>query len=443
MRTLHGFTILTLATLAACGGGSQDAATPPAQAAPTPSIALAATSTSVTRNGSAILVRPTLTGVTGPVTWSLTPAAANDLSDFNNNLVATYFPSSATPDKVTITATAGGVSQSIQIDVKPAPALVPYVDLPAVWTKKPNSIGDEITSGGPVASAGDAAGNLYLSYAPPVSEIKKVATDGTITTFARVDNPGSLSVGPDGNLYVVDALGAAAYAIRKISPDGALSTLTRTAPYDPAKGTLDGASGTASAASLSIVAAPGGVLYATDRTRVRRIAADGSWSTVAGGGCEVPDWTGPNCGNPIDGHAGDARFRDAGNIVVDASGNLYLNDVTLVRKVTPAGDVSTLAGSPTSLDADSFAVEVDGTGKNAHFGPGYGLAIDPAGNLYRLDRGDAVLRKITPSGVASTVVRSMFFWPVNSQNTVISIYAGIPGTVVLQSSAALIKAAVN
>jgi hypothetical protein len=71
------------------------------------------------RKGAAVEIRTTLTGLTGPVTWSVAPGASGTLTDFSDNLIASYLPISSTPDaaseKVTITASAGGVSQSIQL----------------------------------------------------------------------------------------------------------------------------------------------------------------------------------------------------------------------------------------------------------------------------------------------------------------------------------------
>jgi sugar lactone lactonase YvrE len=398
------------------------------------------------RNGAAVEIRTTLTGLTGPVTWSLAPAASGRLSDFPDNLMASYLPISSTPDaaaeKVTITASAGGVSQSIQLDLKPSPQPVPYLDLPKVWTYGPlTDVGYRLTGGSPVASAADQSGNLYLAYSAPVSEIKKVGTDGSITTFAQVDNPGSLAFGPDGVLYVVDRVGALTYAIRRITPDGTMSTLTQTAPFDTAKGTIDGPSGVATAFSLSIVVSPAGAIYATDGSRVRKIAPDGSFSTFAGGGCEVSDGPAPRCGGTVNGRGTEARFTSATSIVIDAAGNLYVSDSSLIRKITPAGDVSIFAGGPAS---NTYIGDIDGTGSAARFGNTGPMTIDAAGNLYKLSVYSPMLRKITPSGVVSTVAADVnMFYAMRPENNIVSLYAGIPGVVVLQSSAALIKVAVD
>jgi hypothetical protein len=394
-------------------------------------------------NGAAIEIRATLNGLKGPVTWSLGPGASGTLIDLPDNLVASYIPtitsaSEAVSKKVTIKASAGGVSQSIELDVKPSPQAVTYLDLPKVWRQ---IFGDFYgITGNPVASAADQSGNLYLAYAA-LSEIKKVGTDGSITTFAKVGGPTSLAFGPNGVLYVVDRVvsqNVVTLAIRLIAPDGKMSTLTETAPFDYAKGTIDGPPGVATALDLSIVVSPDGTIYATDRSRVRKIAPDGSFSTFAGGGCEVVAGPAPACNSQngvVNGRGTEARFTSPTDIVHDAAGNLYVNDGALIRKITPAGDVSILAGG----SRNTIIQGVDGTGSAAGFRGSSPMAIDPAGNLY-LGTLSPMLRKVTPSGVVSTVATGVGgFYPVTPEDRIVSLYAGTPGIVVLQSSRALIK----
>jgi sugar lactone lactonase YvrE len=378
----------------------------------------------------------------------MTPAESGTLSAVLNNLVATFSPGpNASSDKVTITATAGGVSQSIQLDIKSSPQAVPYLDLPQVWTRGPlTDVGFNLTGGYPVASAADQSGNLYLAYTAPVSEIKKVGTDRSITTFAHVGDPRSLAFGPNGILYVVDATGPMTYAIRRIAPDGTMSTLTQTAPFDPAKGTIDGPSGVATTVSLAIVVSPDGIVYATDQSRVRKIALDGSFSTFAGGGCEVFGGPAPSCtgstASIVNGRGTAARFFSPMGIVIDAGGNLYVSDSSRIRKITPAADVTVLAGA--TGPRDTYSSDIDGTADAALFAGNGPMAFDAAGNLYILARSSPLLRKITPAGVVTTVAAGITnFAPMSPENNVQSLYAGIPGVVVLQSSAALSKVAVD
>jgi sugar lactone lactonase YvrE len=85
-------------------------------------------------------------------------------------------------------------------------------------------------------------------------------------------------------------------------------------------------------------------------------------------------------------------------VSLDSSGNLYVSDTSnhTIRKITPAGAVTTLAGSPGQPGA------VNGNGSNARFNYPRGLAVDGAGNLFVADRGNHAIRKVTPSGEVST-----------------------------------------
>src|SRR5204863_73114 len=83
----------------------------------------------------------------------------------------------------------------------------------------------------------------------------------------------------------------------------------------------------------------------------------------------------------------------------DSSGNVYVADTGnyTIRKITPAGAVTTLAGLAGNTGSD------DGTGSAARFNRPYGVATDSSGNVYVVDNGNHTIRKITPAGVVTTL----------------------------------------
>jgi len=102
----------------------------------------------------------------------------------------------------------------------------------------------------------------------------------------------------------------------------------------------------------------------------------------------------------IDGNGSAARFASPSAAVADRRGNMFIVDSKddVIRKVTPSGDVSTLAGKPQQAGAS------DGQGSDARFKLPRGIAIDGSDNLYVADTGNGLIRKISPLGMVSTLM---------------------------------------
>jgi sugar lactone lactonase YvrE len=205
---------------------------------------------------------------------------------------------------------------------------------------------------------------------------------GTAATFGY---PAATTVNVSGNVYVVDAIGC---TIRKITPAGVVTTLAGQA------GLCGYADGTGTAAQFQhptgITVDTAGNLYVadSDNNAIRKITPAGVVTTLAGLSSGSADGTGTAAG-----------FYFPVGIVLDAFGNLYVADTDncTIRKITPAGVVTTLAGKA------GVAGSADGTGTAARFSFPFGITIDKSGNLYVADNGNATIRKITPFGVVTTL----------------------------------------
>jgi len=126
---------------------------------------------------------------------------------------------------------------------------------------------------------------------------------------------------------------------------------------------------------------------AGDSNRIRKLMPDGAVTTLAG------SWEGY-----ADGPGNHAAFNTPSGLALDSEGNLFVADTgnNRIRKITPAGMVSTVAGDGTSG-------YVDGPGIQARFDGPIGLAVDTKGNIYVADTYNDRVRKITSDGVVTTV----------------------------------------
>ena len=254
----------------------------------------------------------------------------------------------------------------------------------------------------PAGAAVDGAGNVYVADTANFT-IRKVTPAGVVSTLAgtpgsqgiadgtgsaaRFGYPWSVAVDGAGNVYVADAYGN---TIRKVTPAGVVSTFAGMAG---SPGSSDGTGTTARFAGPRGVAVDGtGNVYVADsgNNTIRKVTPAAVVSTLAGIAGSV---------GSADGTGAAARFYSALGVAVDGTGNVYVADTYnhTVRKVTPAAVVSTLAGMA------GLTGSADGTGAAARFNSPQGVAVDRTGNVYVADKGNHTLRKVTPAGVVSTL----------------------------------------
>ena len=217
------------------------------------------------------------------------------------------------------------------------------------------------------------------------------SVDGT-GNAARFLNPfGICYDSADGNLYVADTMSA---TIRRVTPAGVVTTL---AGSSGSYGSTDGKGSSALFSNPSGICYESvtGNLYVTDNCTIRQVTPEGVVTTVAGSSGQQ---------GSADGTGGAARFNNPWGICYNsADGNLYVTDGmdNTIRRVTRAGVVTTLAGSPGSYGS------ADGTGSVARFYVPRGICYDAAdGNLYVTDGGNAIVRRVTPAGVVTTLAGS-------------------------------------
>lgn len=292
---------------------------------------------------------------------------------------------------------------------------------------------------GPQAIAADAQGNFYVADAFN-SVIRKIS-GGLVSTLAGSGTPGykngtgadaqfyspqGVAVDAQGNVYVSDF---GNNAIRKITPDGVVTTLAG----GNGAGYANGSGSVVKFYNPSGLAVDAqGNIYVADKgnNMIRKITAEGVTTTFAG--ITTPGYV--NAVSTI------AEFNNPSGVVFDASGNLYVADLgnSAVRKIAPNGDVSAVVGNPTATsdllnqpqsitidkngnlfvsDQTGRVLEIsnnilyslagiasvadygDGSGTGALFNSPQGLAADAQGNIYVADYNNNVIRKLTVTNI--------------------------------------------
>ena len=247
----------------------------------------------------------------------------------------------------------------------------------------------------------NSAGILYVTE---YYRVRKITPDGVVTTLAGGEDQGfvngtgstasffgimGICVDSAGTLYVADS---GNNSIRKITPAGVVSTM------------VNGSSLFQSIHDLCVDNATG-TLFVTDRygQKIYKVTSSGVISVFAGSTMGYQEGIGTN-----------AQLNFPHCICIDPLGNLYVTDNTyLIRKVTPSQVVSTLAGGPGG--------DIDGIGTAARFGDLEGICVNPQGIMYVVDIQHEKIRKITPSSLgmnANMHVNNVKLYPNPARATV-------------------------
>ena len=250
----------------------------------------------------------------------------------------------------------------------------------------------------PSGVALDGSGNVYVADKGN-NCIRKVTSAGVVTTFvgtnsqgfadgtnssARFSSPIGIAMDSNGNLYVSDYSN---YLIRAVTPGGVVTTFV--GQLTP--GLADGTGASAKFWYPNGVAVDSnGNLYVADSSNncIRKVIPAGVVTTLAGSATS----------GFADGTGASASFDTPTGVAVDSTGTVYVGDQlnNCIRKITPAGVVTTLAGNGTSGSAD-------GAGSTATFNLPLHIALDAAGNVYVVDAGNQLIRMVTPAGVVTTI----------------------------------------
>ncbi len=288
---------------------------------------------------------------------------------------------------------AGGTLQAQQYLITTlAGGGLPPTGVPAVSASFPS----------PVAVAVDAHGNVYF---PARGWVFKVDAQGVLTraagsgssvgysgdggpaTSAQLNQPQGVAVDAAGNLYIADTYNC---VIRKVAADGTIATVAGSGTCGYA-----GDGGPATGAQLNLpygtAVDSAGNLYIADtsNSRIRKVAANGAISTVAGTGSSGYSGDG--------GPAVSSQLKQPAAVAVDAAGNLYIADSgnNRIREVT-GGIITTVAGNGGSgYSGDG------GSAIGAQLNSPAGVAVDTAGDLYVADSGNNRIRKVAGGAIAT------------------------------------------
>lgn len=239
----------------------------------------------------------------------------------------------------------------------------------------------------PLKLAVDSAGNLYVTN--DTEKVRKISPNGDVTTLAQYHGVYGVAADSSGSLFALQSayfpnwadFGENGGAVFRISPSGAI---TPVAGSDSAEvGSQDGPGDVARFFNpRGFTLGPTGEIFVADTGNhaIRKISANRVVTTVAG---DSPV--------SVDARGRAARFRSPDGMTIDPAGNVYVSDRGAIRKISPAGVVTTLASAVT---------------RSSVYGGGIYLAVDGSGNVLVTDYEFLLtsLRKVSPTGVVTTVV---------------------------------------
>ncbi|HXP83142.1 MAG TPA: hypothetical protein VN841_00390 [Bryobacteraceae bacterium] len=268
--------------------------------------------------------------------------------------------------------------------------------------------------------AADGAGNLWFSA---LTSLRKISPDGTVTvvlgsgaccgggdggpaTSAQLRDANSVAVDGAGNLFIADTDD---HRIRDVMPGGIITTVAGNGAWGINCDTAAGDSARAIDAQLCLpsqVAADGaGDLFIVDRNRIRKVSPDGTITSIAGDGTAG---TGRGDGGP----ATQAQLAYPNSVSVDSAGNVYFAEYARVRKITPDGIITTVAGTGTPPNTNGCSPTPSPACGPPPVGDGWpatsvqlidptGVTVDSAGNLYFVE--GRLVCKVSPDGILTTV----------------------------------------
>jgi uncharacterized protein (TIGR03437 family) len=244
----------------------------------------------------------------------------------------------------------------------------------------------------------DSSGSIYFADYD-VLRVRKISPDGIIQTVAgtgayghsgdggpainaRLEGPGALALDRNGSLYLIDGTqeDADGASIRKVSPAGIITTVSTRSDL----GNL-----------WALAIDPDDTLFVAqmDFGRIGRIEGDGSITTIAGRAGSADDFLRPM-------PAASAQFYSPIGVAVDAKGSVYIADSSIhrVRVIYPAGIITTVAGTGSAGYSGDGGLAT----QSSLYLPS-GVAVDTRGNVYIADHGNRRIRKVSPAGTITTV----------------------------------------